>query len=397
MENNQTDISVVIVSYKCLSVLRMALVAIRNAANGVDADIYVVDNASGDGTVEYLKNNFSWVNVIENKENVGFSRANNQALSQCRGRVVLVLNPDTIIPRSFLRAVVDHFDNANGKGALGVQMTDGTGTYLKESKRGYPGISASFCKLTGLWRLAPQSARLNAYYVGQYGKNDVCRAPILSGACMAFSHTLMQQAGVFDESYFMYGEDIDLSWRYNLASDGNDYRGDMQIVHFKGISTPRRLRYIRYFYNAMVKFARHYESPKHFILTNMFVRIGIFFGYMFASVKCLILKMSDCFHHSRTLKRVALATADIKSAEAFAAGCGPAVAVDTVSLDTLSKLNLYSAVVFDVDADIEAVIDFMKKNRKSVPFGFYSRTEQFAFVYENNDCRVIFDKNKTIA
>ena len=161
-------------------------------------------------------------------------------------------------------------------------MTNGLGLFLKESKRGYPGLATSFFKLSRLWRLSPHSATLNAYYIGDKGEFDVCHAPNLSGACMAFSHELLDKVGGFDPEFFMYCEDTDLSWRMEKASEKGDfYRGDISILHFKGQSTLRGKKYIWYFYQSMLRFARKHEYPNHNALVNWITKIGIGVAYTF--------------------------------------------------------------------------------------------------------------------
>ncbi|MCQ2229594.1 MAG: glycosyltransferase family 2 protein [Bacteroidales bacterium] len=392
MENNATDISVVIVSYKCLDVLRMSLDTLRLSMEGLSCDVYVVDNASEDGTVAFLREHYGWVTVIDNHENVGFSQANNIALAQCRGRVVLILNPDTIVPRIFFKEIVGHFATYPRSGAVGVQMTNGRGVFLKESKRGYPDIKTSLFKLTGLWRLFPSSPFFNNYYVGQHPKTSVCKAPVLSGACMAFLHTTMDEVGVFDPSYFMYGEDIDLSWRMNEASeDGNYYRGDLNMIHFKGISTPRRMKYIYSFYDAMILFARKYENPKHNVVTNALVALGVRAGFLVAAVKCVLLRAIERKQKPATISRVAFASCN-KEHQIDFAGRMTGGQVDVVDANDISALDasIYDAVVFDIDEDIEAFIEYMKRQSNRSLFGFYSSVSGMSFVYEGNGCRMLF-------
>lgn len=390
MTNQQTDISVVIVSYKCLPVLRMTLVSLRKAMTDLLVDVYLVDNASHDGTVEYVKEHFPWVELIESKENLGFSRANNLALDVCRGKVILVLNPDTIVPHDFLHNIVEHFESNPKCGAMGVQMTNGRGEYLKESKRGYPKISTSFYKLSRLWHLFPKSATINAYYIGNCDKDSICQAPILSGACVAFTAESFEKVGNFDSMYFMYGEDIDLSWRYNQATSGNVYRGDLNIIHFKGISTPRKTKYIYYFYDAMVRFAQKYEYPKHNSFTNFFVTIGIRVGFFVATLRCLFSRAFDKQRRETKISHVAYVVANENEVSTFSQALSNSkIDVKTVGFNDLSTLSpkQFDAVIFDIDANLNMIINFMKQHKCQSLYGFYSKDENLSFVYEGNGCR----------
>lgn len=352
------DISVVIVSYNCCDVLCLALDSVSRASELVEAEIFVVDNNSSDNTLDVLKRDYSWVKLIENRENIGFARANNIALAQCSGRVILVLNPDTIMPRTFLKSIVDYFTQNPNSGAVGVQMTNSKGDYLKESKRGYTSISNSFFKLTGLWHIAPKSARINGYYIGNVGKDEQCKAPILSGACMAFTRQLMDKVGVFDSSYFMYSEDIDLSWRMHVASDkGNRYLGNINIVHFKGACTPRQIKYVWHFYSGMHTFAQRYEYPYHNKLTNALIGIAINVAFCFATIKCFVARLCDKFRRQ----------------------CVISNPLRTSNPDDLlpNVVKCHDAILFDVNADIDKCIAYMQHHRREKIYGFYSGKRQY--------------------
>lgn len=275
-------------------------------------------------------------------------------------------------------------------GAVGVQMTNGVGEFLKESKRGYTYIHTSLFKLTGLWRLAPKSSFFNGYYIGNVGKDERCKAPILSGACMAFSHELMDSVGYFDESYFMYCEDNDLSWRMNEASGGNEYLGDLNIIHFKGVSTPRRLKYINSFYKGMTKFAGKYEFPKHGRLVNFVVRQGIHVGFVLAAIKCVVLRAIERQIRPRDIRRVAVVTDDAGSVDRLM-DYVPGVVAERFSCMEVGSVvaDEYDAVLMDVDGDVERHIKYMQQHVGATLYGFYSDRSRLAFVYEGNGCRTI--------
>jgi GT2 family glycosyltransferase len=249
--------------------LEQCLYSLQHAITGLDAEVWVVDNASRDGSVEHLRPAFPWVHWVENKHNVGFSKANNQVLSQARGESILFLNPDTLVPENCLKTCIDFLEKNPDTGALGVKMIDGGGNYLPESKRGNPGIFTSLCKLTGLHHLFPSSRLFARYYMGHLPSDRNNPVEVLAGAFMMVRKTVIETTGGFDERFFMYGEDIDLSYRINQTRmPGNAqywqtwYLADAPIVHFKGESTKRgSLNYVRLFYKAMVQFVqKHYAS-----------------------------------------------------------------------------------------------------------------------------------------
>lgn len=390
MMNDKTDISVVIVSYKCLPVLRLALLSVYDASEGLDVDTYVVDNKSDDGTLEYLSENFTWVNTIDAKENIGFSRANNIALDRCRGEVILILNPDTIIPKNFLKEIVLHFKENPSSGAIGVNMTNGCGQYLPESKRGYPDVKTSFFKLSGLWHIAPRSSFFNSYYVGHLDKDGVGISPILSGACMAFSRGLMSKAGVFDPMFFMYGEDIDLSWRMHIESSGNIYRGDLRMIHFKGMSTPSNMKYIYHFYDAMLLFASKHERCKHHFIVNSLVALGIWFGLVFAAVKCVVVRNLHKLRNNRSISKLCIVGFDGDVVD-----FGKKVGINTVKSDMTSLVNCNNSgnvVIFDMDnVDIERMIEFMQVYNRKYSFGFYSARAKICLTFSSKGYNILWD------
>ncbi len=381
------DVSVVIVSYNSSDLLMLTLASVRRAIVGLEAEVFVVDNDSPDDSAARVRAETPWVHLIEMGSNVGFSKANNVALKQCRGRVVVLLNPDTVVCADTLRRIVAHFDANPASGAVGVRMVNGRGRFLGESKRGYADIPASVFKLTGLWRLAPRSRVLNAYYLGQYGEEDVCHAPILSGACMAFSHRLLGAVGGLDEGYFMYSEDIDYSWRMDKASaGGNVYRGDISIVHFKGQSTPRRKRFIDSFYDSMLRFAEKYEFPRHGAVVNALTTAGIKVAYFFALARCVAMRSLEGKRSFEQPQDVAIfSDSDVTALADRLRGRGIDVSVGKYG--QLADFNdVPDAVLFSLDGDIDLAIRYMRSRYGQCLFGFYNVDNGDALVYFNNRC-----------
>ena len=206
----------------------------------MEAEIIVVDNNSTDGSNNYLNNKFANVHFIWNRENAGFSNANNLGLQCASGKYILFLNPDTIIGEDCLAKCVAFFESKNNIGGLGVRMIDGSGKYLKESKRGFPSPLTSFFKLSGLATIFPTSRIFARYYLGQLTEYQNNPIDVLAGAFMMVKREVLNITGGFDETFFMYGEDIDLSYRIQKAGYTNYYFSESTIIHFKGESTKKR-------------------------------------------------------------------------------------------------------------------------------------------------------------
>ncbi len=262
-QRSGVDLSIVIVNYNVRYFLEQCLQSVRVAADGLRVEIFVVDNASHDDSLEML-GAFPEVRLIANGRNVGFAAANNQAIREARGRYVLLLNPDTLVPEDCLRACLAYADAHPNVGALGVPMYDGAGQFLPESKRGFPSPWVSFAKMSGLSKLAPRSSQLNGYYAGHLAQGETNTIDVLAGAFMWLrAEALARAGGGLDEDYFMYGEDIDLSYLIQRAGYDNVYFADASIIHYKGESTRKRsLGYVRTFYRAMDLFAgKHLRGP----------------------------------------------------------------------------------------------------------------------------------------
>ena len=254
------SLSVIIVNYNVKYFLEQCLWSVRKAGQGLSVDIRVVDNASTDGSHSYLMARFPEVVFYWNDANLGFARANNLALKDCRGDAVLFLNPDTILPEDCFRRCLNYLANHPEAGALGMRMLDGGGRFLRESKRGFPDPVTALFKLTGMATLFPRSPVFARYHMGHLDPLRVQETDVLAGAFMMVRRKVLEQTGGFDEDYFMYGEDIDLSYRIRQAGWKNVYFPECPILHFKGESTRKgSLNYVRMFYGAMAVFARkHY-------------------------------------------------------------------------------------------------------------------------------------------
>lgn len=270
-------LSVIIVNYNVRAYLEQCLRTVEKAMEGIDGEVYVVDNLSSDGSVEMVRDRFPQVRVIANRENVGFSRANNQAIRESAGEYVVLLNPDTVVGEDVFRKVVDFLDAHPKAGGLGVKMIDGTGHFLPESKRGLPTPAVAFFKIIGLTRLFPRSRVFGRYHLGHLAENSTAPIEILSGACMFLRRRTLDEVGLLDESFFMYGEDIDLSYRITLGGYENWYFPDARIIHYKGESTKKSsVNYVFVFYNAMAIFARKHFTRRGPDLFSWLIRGSIY-------------------------------------------------------------------------------------------------------------------------
>lgn len=271
------DLTVVIVNYNVEHFLEQCLLSVEEACKTVQAEVYVVDNNSVDGSCAMVKEKFPWVKLIENKENVGFSKANNQAMRISEGRFVLLLNPDTVVEEDTLSKTVAFMDAHPDAGGLGVRMVDGKGRFLPESKRGLPTPWVAFCKISGVYRIFKRSKRFNHYYMGYLSEMAVNPVEILSGAFMLMRRETLLKVGLLDEAFFMYGEDIDLSWRIIAGGYKNYYFPETTIIHYKGESTKKgSLNYVFVFYQAMVIFANKHFSEKNARLFSSLINMAIY-------------------------------------------------------------------------------------------------------------------------
>ena len=263
----------IIVSYNVKHFLEQCLYAVRKATTTIEADVFVGDNASSDGSVEYLQLLFPTIYFIPNKHNSRFAKANNQALEIATGKYILFLNPDTILAEDSLTACIRFMETHPHAGACGVRMIDGSGRFLPESKRGFPSPKTSFYKLAGLTAALPQSRQFARYYLGHLPENQNSEVDVLAGAFFFARHEVLQKTGGFDEAFFMYGEDIDLSYRIRQAGYQNYYLAQTSIIHFKGESTPKRSpQAIRNFYGAMGIFVKKYHKGMAASLFSFFIQ-----------------------------------------------------------------------------------------------------------------------------
>jgi GT2 family glycosyltransferase len=277
------DLSIIIVNYNVRHFLEQCLYSVQQAIEKLkeedyDAEIFVVDNNSVDGSVGEVRRKFPLVKLIENKENAGFSKANNQAIVQSSGGYVLLLNPDTVVEEDTFLKCIEFMDSHPDAGALGVKMIDGKGVFLPESKRALPTPEVSFYKMFGFASLFPASRRFGKYYLGYLDNNKTHVVDVLAGAFMFIRKKTLEKTGYLDESFFMYGEDIDLSYRITKAGYLNYYYPGTTIIHYKGESTRKgSLNYVKMFYQAMIIFAGKHFSGKKAKSFSLLINMAIYF------------------------------------------------------------------------------------------------------------------------
>ena len=292
------ELSIVIVNYNVQYFLENCLNAVFKASKNLDLEVFVVDNNSVDGSIKMIEEKFPEVKLIANKENLGFSKANNQAIKQVKGEFVLLLNPDTVVEEDTFKICLDFFRTHDDAGGLGVKMLDGKGAFLPESKRGLPTPKVAFYKIFGLSHLFPKSKNFGQYHLGHLSADKNHEIEILSGAFMMIRKKVLDKIGLLDESFFMYGEDIDLSYRITKANYKNYYLADTSIIHYKGESTKKSsINYVFVFYRAMAIFAKKHFSNKNAKLFSSLINLAIYLRASFAlftrTIKQIVLPLFD--------------------------------------------------------------------------------------------------------
>lgn len=272
------ELSVIIVNYNVKYFLEQALLSVIRASAGLSVEVFVVDNNSVDDSVLMVREKFPQVHLIANSGNPGFSVANNQAIRQSKGKYVLLLNPDTVVEENTFKVCLDFMNKHPQAGGLGVKMIDGSGNFLPESKRGFPSPFVAFCKTFGLSTIFPKSKTFNRYHLGFLDQNENHEVDVLAGAFMLLRRSVLDEVGLLDEAFFMYGEDIDLSYRIVKGGYKNYYLADTRIIHYKGESTKKgSLNYVKTFYNAMIIFARKHFQGERAWLYILMLKLAIYF------------------------------------------------------------------------------------------------------------------------
>ncbi|MEO6613817.1 MAG: glycosyltransferase [Chitinophagaceae bacterium] len=271
-------LSLIIVNYNVKHFLEQCLYSVEKAVSGIQAEVLVIDNNSTDNSIEYLQPKFPGFRFIANTENTGFAKGCNQGLKQASGKYILFLNPDTIVPEDCFQKCIAFLESHPGAGALGIRMLDGSGKFLKESKRAFPSPMTSLYKLSGLARLFSKSRTFSKYHLGHLDEKQDHEVDVLAGAFMMIKKEVLDKVGSFDETFFMYGEDVDLSYRIQQAGYKNYYFAGSNIIHFKGESTRKgSMNYVRMFYTAMSLFVRKHYGGSRAGIFNFLIHVAIWF------------------------------------------------------------------------------------------------------------------------
>ncbi len=283
-------LSVVIVNYNVKYYVEQCLTSLFRALDGIEAEVFVVDNHSRDGSVEYLSRRYPRVKIIASRHNLGFARANNVAIRQSEGEYVLLLNPDTFVAEDTISEVIRFMEQYPNAGAAGVRMLTATGADAMESRRGLPSPMTAFYKMCGLCARFPKNQRFGRYYMSWLSWSEAARVEVLSGAFCMLRRSALERVGLLDETFFMYGEDIDLSYRM-LKGGYENWYVPVRILHYKGESTKKSsFRYIHVFYEAMLIFFRKHYGHLSFLL-SIPITMAIYAKASVALVKMVVKRM----------------------------------------------------------------------------------------------------------
>lgn len=308
-------LSVVILNYNVRYFLELCLKSVIDAISEIDAEIIVIDNHSPDDSCQMVKTLFPEVKLIENKVNFGFSKGNNIGVAVAKGEYVCILNPDTVVAEDTFKKVLKFAESQSYLGAIGCKLVDGSGKFLQESKRKVPTPGVAFKKILG---------STASYYENELQENSVGEIDVLVGAFMVMKRELYHNVKGFDEDYFMYGEDVDLSYKILKAGFKNYYFGETTVIHFKGESTLRNRSYAKRFNGSMrIFYKKHFKKN---ILLEVLIWIGI---------KGLILLNLQPSVEKREVKKIIL-------------------------VSNLKHKSLESAFKFELQSEIDSVTDFQQ-------------------------------------
>ena len=393
-------LSVVIVNYNVKYFLEQCLHSLEQAAMGIDHEVIVIDNASTDGSTEYITARFPKVKWMACRENNGFSKGNNIAIAHAKGEYILMLNPDTIVTKEAIEGCIAFMDNNADAGACGVYMLRTDGTFAPESRRALPTPFVAFCKMSGLSNLFPKSRTFGRYYMQYLDKEETNPIEIISGAYMMLRHKTIKKTGALDEDFFMYGEDIDLSYRI-LKSGYRNYYLPLRILHYKGESTNKSsYRYVHTFYRAMqLFFKKHYSH--YSLIVSLPINIAIwtrallaYVGNQFVhrkvtqetpSINCIVLGSKQAIEEAGSILQEKLKNGRHTLIEA---------GEETMPLGhTTSNIDLegYNTVVYDTEAyTYDTILKLLNSSTRKLRLGTYSTktkkliTEELVLDYGNS-------------
>jgi len=387
---NKPEISIIIVGYNAAAFLKLTLFAVKKSIENLKAEVIFIDNSNNPELVSLVATTFPFVHVIGNNVNLGFGGANNLGLRYCKSDLALLLNPDTIITESALNRVIQYYRNDSTIGGIGLRMINGTGSFLRESKRGFPDIFTSFCKFSGLAKFFPNNTKFTRYYAGHIGEFDIHKTDILAGAFMTLPRLKCGDFLLFDTSFFMYGEDVDLSYRLQQNFGENIYIGDESIIHFKGKSTEASTHIIYHFFHSMWIFYKLHIKPQKNIVTNAIVYIGIkglSYFQMFRS------KYLVHFNRTKSIVGTELDIRLISNNQSVRKYLSNLALCRNINISTSLKIDSEQLIIFDLNfINQESVISFMQDNCGKYKFGFLTHDYSHLIMSESS-----FDKGQVYA
>jgi len=273
------QLSIIILNYNVRYFLELCVSSVQSAIQNLDAEIIVVDNNSPDDSCQMIKDRFPDVILIENKENTGFPKGNNIGVNIAKGEYICILNPDTVVAEDTFEKILAFAKTKSDLGIVGCKLIDGTGNFLPESKRGIPTPFVAFTKIFSLYKIFPSIKSFGNYYATHIKEDQTGKVEILVGAFMVMKKKLYTEIGGFDERYFMYGEDIDLSFSALKKGKSNYYFHETTVIHYKGESTIKDGTYMKRFQQGMNLF--YQKNMKSSIFFSLFMKLGmVFFSFI---------------------------------------------------------------------------------------------------------------------
>lgn len=368
------DLSIIIVNYNSCYFLQLCLDALKLVIEEINTEVIVIDNASSDNSCSIVLEKYPFVRLVESKENLGFGKANNRGIEMAVGHFVLLLNPDTIVQKATLQKSIEVLTKRKDVAAVGVKMLDGSGFFLPESKRGLPLPKVAFYKAFGLAKFFPKSSRFARYYLGHLSSEEENEVEVLAGAYMMCRADVLKKCGGFDEDFFMYGEDIDLSYRLTQRGYKLIYLPQYPIIHFKGESAKHDAVWAKHFYGAMELF-----SSKHFNNKGKMFRFMLNCGIAFR--KSLSLKSKEKRNTIDLSKIHLYVTASESNFKPFSNWLSLFKKVSFQLPD--SNINNADAVLFTKHFSSSEVINIMKKDAGKKQFFFAG--DEFVLTSPNSD------------
>ena len=358
------DLSVVILNYNVRYFLELCLHSVKAATEAIDAEIIVVDNNSSDDSCSMVKQLFPEVILIENKENLGFSKGNNQGVANAKGEYICILNPDTVVPEDAFSELLKFSKTKDNLGIIGCKLVDGSGKFLPESKRNIPVVKIALQKIRG---------NSTNYYANHVQESEVAKVDILVGAFMFMKQSVYNSLSGFDEDYFMYGEDIDLSYKAVKAGLDNYYFGTTTAIHYKGESTLKDASYAKRFYGAMqIFYKKHFKSN---VVFDAFVWLGIKLAFLTRKAPKNKKKISEnmYLHSNENTKKIP-----------------EQLLTQATLIDTLDKMEEGSTVIFDSSSMTynEIISNMIHLNtKKGVLYRIFVNSSNFIIGSDNSNSR----------